>query len=175
MRHHRTTTALLAGSLLAAGLTAGLVAGPAGIASAAGVTRYHFVEEWDGTSHWGADENPCGAWATTFHEVRHGGYDLMTAPGGQTDGEVHLNGSVDGWVELVPDDPSLPTYSGGYREKADGVLTDVDNDQFRVFQFRLRDRLTGTDGSHLVIRLSAKVTMDAQGRTVVDRSIQSCG
>jgi hypothetical protein len=175
MRHHTTTTALAAGTLLAAGLTAGLAPGLAASASAAGVTRLHVVEEWDGTSHWAADENLCGPWATTFHEVRHGGYDLMMAPGGQTAGEVHLNGAVDGWVELVPDDPSLPSYSGGYREKVDGVLTDPENDQFRVFQFRLRDRLTGTDGSTLTIVLSGRATMDAHGRTVVERSIESCG
>jgi hypothetical protein len=178
MRHHTTTAGLVTGTLLAAGLTAGLAPGltaTATAASGAGAFRLYVPEEWDGTSHWAADDNPCGAWATTFHEVRHGGYRLLVAPGGQVEGEVHINGSVDGWVELTPDDPSLPSYSGGYREKVDGVLTDPDNDQFRVFRFRLRDRLAGTDGSTLTIVLSGRATMNARGRLVTESSVETCG
>jgi hypothetical protein len=176
MRTHPTKAGLVAGALLTTALT-GLAPGLLPVAAAAsgqGATRFFVPEEWDGTSHWSAEENPCGAWATTFHEVRHGGYDVLLPRGGQVAGEAHINGTVDGWIELVPDDPSLPTYTGGYREKVDGVLTDPDHDEFRVSQFRLRDRLTGTDGSHLVVLLSAKVTVAANGATVVDRSVESC-
>jgi hypothetical protein len=31
-----------------------------------------YVEEYDAYEHLGAEENFCGDWATTFHEVRSG-------------------------------------------------------------------------------------------------------
>jgi len=170
MRHHRTTlAALLVAGLLAAGLTA--ATSPA---QAAGTSRLVVPEEYDAVEHLAADDNLCGPWAANFHEIRHGQYTLLFAPGGRAAGEAHVNGSVDGWVELAPDDPSLPTYSGDYREKVDGVLLDPANDQFRVFHFALRDRLHGTDGSTLTIQISGKMTVTPDGRAVVDRSISSC-
>ena len=35
---------------------------------------------------------------------------------------------IAGSVTLTPDDPALPTYSGSYREKVNGVLIGVDED-----------------------------------------------
>ena len=178
MRHHLTTAGLLTGSLATAVLTATLAPGMSQAALAVpshGATHVFVPEAFDGTERVNADENPCGQWAATLHEIRRGGYDVLLPPGGQTAGEAHINGSVDGWIQLTPDNPTLPTYTGGYREKVDGVLTDPDSDQFRVTQFQLRDRLTGSDGSTLVLVLSGKVTVDANGRTVVDRSTASCG
>jgi hypothetical protein len=177
MRHHLATSGLLAGTLLTAGLVA-TFSPPASASSpppGQGATRLFAEEHFDGTEHVSADNNPCGPWAATLHEIRNGGYHVLLPPGGQTTGEAHVNGAVDGWIQLTPDDPTLPTYTGTYREKADGVLTDPEDDQFREFRFQLRDRLTGSDGSTLVLVLGAKVTVDANGRTVVDRSIATCG
>lgn len=178
MRRHHIASGLLTGALITAGVTTGITAGllqPASAAPDQGASRFFIPEDFDGTEHLASDDNPCGAWSATFHEIRHGGYNVLLPPGGQTSGEAHVNGSVDGWIQLTPDDPSLPTYTGGYREKIDGVLTDPDNDQFRVMRFQLRDALTGTDGTELVIVLGEKVTVDANGRTIVDRSLASCG
>ena len=178
MRHPTTSTSFTR-ALLCAGLTAGLTAGLASTAAQAesappGAQRFYIPEEWDGTEHMSADDNTCGPWAGTLHEIRHGGYNVLLPPGGQTAGEAHINGSVDGWIQLTPDDPTLPTYTGSYREKADGVLTDPDNDQFRVMHFQFRDRLSGSDGSTLVLVLSGKVTVAADGHTVIDRSVAAC-
>jgi hypothetical protein len=171
MRHHHLALGLAASALLAAGLTQALA--PA--ATASGAEHFFVSEEYDGTGHVDADENTCGSWPATMHEIRHGGYDVLLPPGGQVTGEAHINGSVDGWIQLTPDDPSLPTYTGTYREHVTGVLTNPDEDQFRVSQFFLRGRLAGTDGSSLRLVLGEKVTVDATGRTVVERSIESCG
>jgi hypothetical protein len=40
--------------------------------------------------------------------------------------------------------------------------------------FQLRDRLSGSDGSTLVLVLSGKVTVAADGHTVIDRFVASC-
>lgn len=171
MRHHLIAAGVLAGSLLGTGLAPGLDSA----ATAAGAVRFFVPEEFDGTQHMNADDNLCGPWAGTLHEIRHGGYDVLLPPGGQTAGEAHINGAVDGWVQLTPDDPALPTYTGRYREKVAGVLTDPENDQFRTSHFSLRDRLTGSDGSTLTLVIAGKVTVNANGDVVVERSTESCG
>lgn len=155
-------------------LALGLLAGPAQAAPA----EHVFVpEQYDGQEQASAEENPCGAWAATFRESRTGGYRLVLAPGGQVDGEAHVNGSIHGLVELVPVDASLPTYTGSYREKVNGVFLGADEsgeDALRVAQYRLRVPLQGSDGSRLTLVLSGKITLDANGRTVVERGTQSC-
>ena len=79
-------------------------------------------------------------------------------------------------VELVPDDASLPTYAGEYREKVNGVLTAItdEEDVERVGQYRLSSTLVGSDGSTLELRLSGKVTINANGVTTVERDVFSC-
>ncbi|WP_125038770.1 hypothetical protein [Nocardioides sp. LS1] len=176
MRHLTAPRALrpaaaLAVGVLVAGLAPGLGLSPA---HAGGAQHVYVPEEFDGTEHWSSQENMCGPWATTFHEVRHGGYDVVRAPGGQVPGEVHINGAVDGWIQLTPDDPTRPTYTGTYREKVDGVVTNLDDDSVRVMQFRLRVPMTGTDGSRLLITLSGKTTVNANGTVTVDRPQASC-
>ena len=171
MRHHRSF-------LLAAPLTALLlVASTPSPGTAAGAQHAFYPETWDAYEHFGAGEELCVSWAGTFHEVRHGGYDLVAAPGGQVPGEIHVNGVVDGSVELVPDDASLPTYSGTYREKLNGILTGTtdEGDVERIGQYRLRSTLHGTDGSSLDLVMSGKITVNGQGSLVVERDSFSCG
>jgi hypothetical protein len=146
-------------------------------ALAAGAQRVSLPEEWDAVEHFDAGEGPCVDWPGSFHEVRHGTYDLTLPPGGQVFGEVHLNGAVDGYVELVPDDPALPTYTGTYREKVTGVFVGVDEggeDLLRVGHYALAVKLSGSDGSTLWLRLSGHITLDASGRAVVARDNYSC-
>ena len=161
---------ILAGS---AALLAGAVAGPA---AAAGAQHDFFPEDYDAYEHFAAGEGFCVDWAGTFHEVRHGGYRLVAAVGGQQPGEVHVNGAINGHIELVPDDPTLPTYTGDYREKVNGVVTEStdEGDLERVGQYRLRSTLQGTDGSTLSLRMSGKTTFDAHGVLRVQRDTFTC-
>lgn len=155
--------------------TAALVLGaaPAG----AGAQHDLFVEEYDGSETHPAEENPCGPWAMTIHEVRSGSARLVTPPGGQVEDETHVNGAVYGQVTIVPGDPTLPTYTGSYREKINGIITGYDaqeGDLVRVSQFRLRIPLTGSDGSSLVLAFSGKYTFNAHGELIVARDRMSC-
>ena len=171
MRHHLSL-------LLTAPLTALLlVTSTPAPGTAAGAEHAFYPESWDAYEHFGAGDSLCVSWAGTFHEVRHGGYRLLAAPGGQVPGEIHINGVVNGSVELVPDDASLPTYSGSYREKLDGILigSDDEGDVERIGQFRLRSTLRGTDGSSLVLAMSGKITVNGQGTLVVERDSFTCG
>lgn len=168
-----TTTSLVAAALLLLG-----AAGDAGAASAEGASHDVYVESYDDSFHLPGEQNPCGAWGATLHEVRAGQVRLVTPRGGREDGEVHINGAIEGSIELVPDDPALPTYSGGYREKLNGVVTGTDdqgNDTARVAQYRLRAPLRGDDGSRLVLALSGKLTVNGTGVLVVSRDRMTCG
>lgn len=163
-----TTTLALAGA-------SALLVGAPGTASAAGAQHEAIPEQYDATEHFDAGDGPCVPWAGSFHEVREGGYRLVAPPGGRDAGEVHINGAVDGLVELVPDDPALRSYRGTYREKVDAVGTFTEEDEvLRVGQYRLRTVLRGTDGSTFVLSLSGKTTIDANGRVVVQRDELSC-
>ncbi len=158
--------------------TAGLLALGATPCLAAPAQHMHMDAAFDGYQHWSAEDNLCGPYDATFHEVRTGGYAILQTSGGQQPGEIHVNGAVDGHVEIVPDDPSLPTYTGDYREKVGGIYTSVaeeeGQDVARVAMFRLRVPLTGTDGSRLVLLLSGKETLKASGQVVVERFTTSC-
>lgn len=165
----KVTTGILAGALA-------LVCTTVGPASARGAVHEFQAEHYDATEPFAAGEGPCVPWAGSFHEVRDGGYRIVRPPGGQLAGEFHVNGLIHGFVELVPEDPSLPTYSGTYREKVNAVATSLtdEGDVSRVAQYRLRSTLRGTDGSSLDLRLSGKMTVNANGRVVVSRDVFTC-
>lgn len=69
-----------------------------------------------------------------------------------------------------------PTYSGDYREKVNGIVTEFtdEGDVERVAQYRLRSTLEGTDGSSFELRLSGKVTVNANGVATVERETFTC-
>jgi hypothetical protein len=163
---------------VAAALACGLaLVGAAAFPAAAAPAQHDvFVEQFDGSVHLAAADNFCGAWAATFREVRSGSYRILLPPGGRVDGEFHVNGAIDGRIELTPDDRTRPTYVGTFREKVNGVVIEVseDGDVLRVAQYRLRTTLHGSDGSRLVLRLAGKVTMNANGEVVVLRDSLSC-
>jgi hypothetical protein len=167
MRHRLAT---LVGS---SALLVGALAGPA---AAAGAQHDFYPEDYDAYEHFAAGEGFCVDWAGTFHEVRRGGYRLVAAKGGQQPGELHVNGAIDGLVELIPDDPALPTYAGTYREKVNAVVTSFsdEGDVERVGQYRLRSTLHGSDGSSYELRLSGKTTFNASGVLTVQRETFTC-
>jgi hypothetical protein len=174
MKKQLITAALTTG--LTIGLTIGLGAAVVP-ADAGGAVHETYPESYDATEHFAAGEGFCVPWAGSFREIRSGQYKLVASPGGQVPDEIHINGAIAGSVTLTPDDPRLPTYSGSYREKVNGVLTGIDengNDVTRVSQYRLRSTLRGTDGSTLSLRLSGKMTMNAQGVLTVSRDTFSC-
>ena len=146
-------------------------------ATAAPATHDVYIEQYDAYEQFAAgDAEPCVSWAGTFHEVRSGEIQLITVTSGPQAGEVHLNGVIAGFIEYIPDDPSLPTYSGTYSEKLNGVLLELtfEDDQERISQFRLRGELVGTDGSSLRMAMSGKVTRNGNGDVVVDRFNFTC-
>ena len=165
----RSFTTLTGAAVLLLGSMAPAGAGPA--------QHGVFTEDYDNApgEHLAADENPCGDWAVTFHEVRTGQYKVVAPGGRRHPDEIHVNGIIHGLVELVPDDPSRASYAGTYREKSNGSLVATDDgDVERVTQYRLRTTLRGTDGSVLTLRLSGKTTTNGHGETVVDREHFSC-
>jgi hypothetical protein len=145
-------------------------------ASAAPAQHDVHIEDYDAYEYVAAEENPCGNWAATMHEVWSGEIKLVTPSGVKRAGEVHVNMVIDGFVELIPDDTSRPTYSGTYQEKADGVVVDLTEGSGaeRVMQFRLQTRFLGTDGSTLTLTLSGKVTTNGNGVLVVARDSTTC-
>lgn len=158
-------------------LATSLVLASAGAATAAPAQHETFVESWDGQQHLSAEENLCGHWAATLHEVRSGEYKLVQAPGGQSQDEFHVNGAVDGSVVLDPDDPALPTYTGSYREKVNAIVIGYDEEEgdlARLVHYRLRLPLTGSDGSALVIVMSGTLVVNAHGDLVSDRGSMTC-
>jgi hypothetical protein len=162
-------------SAAAASTLAVILAAPA---AWAGATHEFVPVSYDASEHFEAGEGFCVPWSGTFREVQEGGFRYLTPEGGQVAGEVHVNGVIDGSVTLTPDDPSLPTYSGSYREKTNGIVVGVDAsgwDVLRVGQFRLTAPLAGTDGSRIEISLSGKLTVNANGVTTVSRDAFSCG
>lgn len=152
----------------------GVAAGPA--SAVGGAEQAFLIENYNAYEHFAPGDGPCVSWAGTFHEVRSGGYRLVTASGGRDPGEFHVNGLINGSIELIPDAVGLPTYSGTYREKVNAVVTSFsdEDDTARVSQYRLRSTLRGTDGSALNLRLSGKFTMNANGVVVVSKDTFTC-
>jgi hypothetical protein len=147
-------------------------------AALAGASHEFVPESYDEAETFAAGEGFCVPWAGTFHEVRTGGYTYLTPPGGQVRGEAHVNGVINGQVALIPDDPTLPTYAGTYREKVNAIVVGTDAEGFdvlRLGQYRLTLPLAGSDGSTIILSLSGKVTVNAKGVTTVSRDVLSCG
>jgi hypothetical protein len=163
-------TTALAASLVAPALAIGAL-------PAAGAPAQHdvFVEEYDAYEPFAAGEGPCVDWAGTFHEVRSGQARLLSPGGVRHPDEVHVNGAVDGFVELIPDDATFPSYSGTYREKINAIVTITEEaDELRIAQYRLRSVLTGTDGSRLTLSLSGKITVNGRDDVVISRDELTC-
>jgi hypothetical protein len=134
-----------------------------------------YVEEFDGTSAFGAAEDPCVDYAGTMHETRSGSYALMASGTGPRSAEVKVRGAVDGFLEIAPDDPSEgPSYAGAYSERVVGWLTDPDTDAFRVVHLRLHGRPAGSDGTSVVLESTLKLTIRPDGNTVVERQSVTC-
>lgn len=149
-----------------------------GISPAQAAAQHDVYEQaYDDVSHLAAHENPCGDWGASLREERSGSYRIVMPSAGQVADEAHINGVVDGRLALVPDDPTRPAYTGTYREKVTGVLIGVDengDDEMRVAHYRLRVPLTTPEGGRLVLTMSGKVTLDAEGRMRVSRDTNSC-
>ena len=136
-----------------------------------------YIEEYNDYSSFNPGEmEPCVPWTGTFHEVRHGQAKLVAHVEGPRTGELQVNMKVDGFIELIPKDGALPTYTGSYREKATAVVVGPfdDTEVEIVSQFALRGTLTGSDGSSLELRMRGKVTHNGQGDLVLERFEFTC-
>lgn len=152
-----------------------LVATLGATASAAPATHLVYLEDYDDVTSFAAGEGPCVPYAGTVHEIRHGAYKLLVNGSDPHANEVKVAGTVEGSLAVSPTVPGDgPTYSGGYREQSTGWLADPDNDQWRVGQYRLIGRLTGSDGSTLRLYAREKVTVRPDGVNVVERYALSC-
>lgn len=139
------------------------------------VMRGVYVEEYDGTTAFGAGENMCVDYAGTEHEARSGSYALMAPGFGPRGAELKVRGAIDGFIQITPTKPTDgPSYAGTYSERVVGWLTDPDTDTFRVAHLRLHGRLTGSDGTSVVFEGTFKVTLKPDGTAVVDRQSSSC-
>jgi hypothetical protein len=148
-----------------------------GVVPATGAPAQHdrFEEESDTTFSFGAGEGPCVEWAGTMREVRSTRYKVLTPGGARHPDELLTNGVVDGFVELVPDDPGFPSYAGTFREKVNGAVTVTeDGDELRIANYRARSVLTGTDGSSVTLVLSGKITVNGRGELVIDEEQFAC-
>jgi hypothetical protein len=115
---------------LAAAITTGLAV-PAlvlGASAAVAAPAQHdvVVDEYDEYLPFAAGAGPCVDWAGTLHEVRSGRFKVLEPGGARHPDEFHTNGVVNGSVELIPDDPALPSYAGTFREKANAIGTVTD-------------------------------------------------
>jgi hypothetical protein len=166
----KLATTVLAAALVAAALALGAL-------PAAGAPAQHdvYVEEYDAYEPFAAGENPCVDWAGTFHEVRAGQAKLVLSIGDGPSDEGHVNGVVDGFVELIPGDGRLPSYSGTYREKLNVLVTiSGEADDLLIAHYRLRSVLTGTDGSRLTMVLWGKITVNGRGDVVISKDDFTC-
>jgi hypothetical protein len=82
----------------------------------------------------------------------------------------HITGTFTGTVTVVPQDPSLPTFTGHFTTwfgENSNQKTFNDTDTFTVI-------LTGSDGSTLKFHDTFHVTVNAQGEVTVEFDKPSC-
>ena len=120
-----------------------------GLAPASAAPAQHDVYDatFDGTEHFTADENFCGPWATTFHEVRAGQIKIVIPPGGQQPGDS----PTASWMGASTWSRTTRgcRHTAGPTGRTNAVITSIidETDTVRVAQFRVRSTLRGTDGS----------------------------
>jgi hypothetical protein len=105
------------------------------------------------------DANPCTGAPGTFSETVSGVFHITKL----ADGSRIVIGSIRGEFTFTANDPSQPTYTGREggeftKRIADGIVT-------RSVVFRVR--AVGTDGSVIIVRAMARLTIDSQGNVTV--------
>jgi len=124
----------------------GLLVGMSSVASAQAVTdtiTFHNVTETL------QDINPCTGDPATVTITYNGVFSQTVDP----EGGLHFTGTVAGTFELVPLDPSLPTYTGRFAQWFGGS-TSSNSDGFWV-TFNVKG--TGSDGSTLSFNAVAQI------------------
>jgi hypothetical protein len=142
---------------------AGLVV--AMMAPAAFAKANTFTETVHGFTETFPDVNPCtgdpGQLTVTYNGVFH----ITDDP----NGGFHVTGTNTGTFTFVPDDPSLPSYTGRFTVWFGGNVTS-NSDGFWV-TFRVKG--TGSDGSELVFNAVEQIHF-SNGEVHVEFSMENC-
>jgi len=144
-----------------------------GVAQAKPVTMTFHEKSVVDTFH---DVIPCignGQELGTITTVENGVIHI-TAAGLDENGEpippYHITGTFTGTVTAVPDDPSLPTFTGHF------TTWFGENSNQKTFNgtFTFTVIATGSDGSTLKFHETAHVTVNAQGEVTVEFDRPTC-
>ena len=116
----------------------------------------------------GPDQSPCTGDPGTLTTNLNGVFHLTINSSGSW-----FHGTLTGSLLFVPDDSSLPTYSG----QVTNTFGNETNLQNGVFQFASNIEALGSDGSHLQFHGNGVVTLNANGIVTVSFSFENfvCG
>ena len=145
-------------------------------AAAGSMMRGMYIEEFDGTTPFGAGENMRVDYAGTQHEVRAGSYALMApGTGPRSAGAQGPRGNRRLHRDHAHEARGRTQLRGQLLGAGRGWLTDPDTDTFRVAHLRLHGRLAGSAGTSVVFEGTFKLTLKPDGTAVVDRQSSTCG
>ena len=132
MRQALVTTALIA-------LAAVVGIGSAGAAPP--LDRYTYVDKTTQTHYWYGLQVPAGCATQHLYTVTMQTHSVITAVM-RADRRLRINGASGARIEAVPDDPSLPTYTGTYNRATAMIV----NSEWRA---TMTVTLRGSDGSKI--------------------------
>lgn len=148
------------------GMTLAAMALPAAAALADGNGAQTFTQVDKNVVQSGPAANPCtgdpGTLTTTLNDVFH---TTINKNGSW------FTGTLTGSVLFVPDDPSLPTYTG----HVTNWFGDENNLQNGVEHFTSNIEALGSDGSHLKFHGNGVTTLNANGVVTVSFANFFCG
>jgi hypothetical protein len=134
-------------------------------ASAASAQSNTFTETVRGFTETFAEVNPCtgdpGQVTVTYNAVFH----ITEDP----DGGFHVTGTLTGTFTFVPDDSSLPTYTGRFTNWFGGNVSSNSEGFWETF----RVNGTGSDGSTLVFNAVEQIHF-SNGELHVEFSLANC-
>ncbi len=135
------------------------------VAPAASAQANTFTQTVHGFTETFTDVNPCtgdpGEVTVTYNGVFH----ITEDP----NGGFHVTGTLTGTFQFVPDDPTLPSYTGRFTDWFGGNIT-ANNEGFWE-TFRING--TGSDGSQLILNAVAQVHF-SNGELRVEFSKLNC-
>lgn len=134
-----------------------------GAATVSSTQTFHDVTQM---YHAGVDPGtapfPCGIGTAEVTFIMNGVFHITTITSGPGAGTSWATGTMTGTITLVPDNPSLPTYTGRLTE----WFGDNNNHQNGTELFTGNLRLSGSDGSTLTIHGVEHTTVTATGVTL---------
>lgn len=138
-------------------------------AHAAGAGAQSYTQVLKNQTDVSSDVNPCSGVTGTLSQTYNGVFHITTL----ADGELWATFTQTGSISFVPDDASQPSYSGHFTVWGGFNV----NERNSTDTFTFSARLTGTDGSVVVLHEVQHDTYTANGTPVVsfDRPTLTCG